>query len=221
MAHCLGFTNERAPFLDNLPQEELITLSTQLAAQGWAVSDNLFSASVMETLRGDCLGRWRQGMFKQAAVGRGDERHVHTELRNDYILWMDPSQASAAQQRYLDVMEALRRQINQTLYLGLFDFEAQFAVYPPGHFYRKHLDVFRGAPGRVVSCVLYLNVDWRTEDGGALRLFLDERAVANYADVTPTGGRFITFLSERFYHEVLPARRERMSLTGWFKVRGG
>jgi len=185
------------------------------------MSDSLFSASLIDALRSDCLARWHEGGFKQAAVGRGDERGVHPELRNDYILWIDPAQPSPAQGRYLEIMEALRLQINQSLYLGLFDFEAQLAVYPAGHFYRRHLDTFRGASGRMVSCVLYLNSAWSAEDGGALRLFLDEPPTANYKDVIPTGGRFVTFLSERFYHEVRPAHRERLSLTGWFKVRGG
>jgi SM-20-related protein len=38
-------------------------------------------------------------------------------------------------------------------------------------------------------------------------------------DVLPQGGRLLTFLSERFEHEVLPAHRERISLTGWFRRR--
>jgi len=38
--------------------------------------------------------------------------------------------------------------------------------------------------------------------------------------VHPTGGTLVLFLSERFAHEVLPAKRERLSLTGWFKSRG-
>jgi len=30
----------------------------------------------------------------------------------------------------------------------------------------------------------------------------------------------VCFLSERFEHEVLPAKRERVALTGWFRRRG-
>jgi SM-20-related protein len=37
--------------------------------------------------------------------------------------------------------------------------------------------------------------------------------------VLPQGGRLVAFLSDRFEHEVLPARRERMSFTGWFRRR--
>jgi SM-20-related protein len=34
--------------------------------------------------------------------------------------------------------------------------------------------------------------------------------------VLPEGGTLVCFLSDRFHHEVLPARRERLSVTGWF-----
>ena len=38
-------------------------------------------------------------------------------------------------------------------------------------------------------------------------------------DVLPRGGTLVVFLSDRFPHEVLPARRERLSLAGWFRRR--
>ena len=38
-------------------------------------------------------------------------------------------------------------------------------------------------------------------------------------DVQPLGGTLVCFLAERFEHEVLPARRERLSVTGWFRAR--
>jgi SM-20-related protein len=37
--------------------------------------------------------------------------------------------------------------------------------------------------------------------------------------VSPCAPTLVAFLSERFEHEVLPARRERLSLTGWFGRR--
>jgi SM-20-related protein len=67
----------------------------------------------------------------------------------------------------------------------------------------------------MLSCVLYLNDGWRAEDGGALRLYLPTR----HCDVLPRAGTLVAFLSERFEHEVLPAQRERLSLTGWFRRR--
>jgi SM-20-related protein len=63
--------------------------------------------------------------------------------------------------------------------------------------------------------VLYLNEGWTAEDGGALRLHLP----GGPRDVLPSAARLVAFLSERFEHEVLPAQRERLSLTGWFRRR--
>ena len=63
--------------------------------------------------------------------------------------------------------------------------------------------------------MLYLNESWSAGDGGALRLHLP----AGQQDVLPRAGTLVAFLSGRFEHEVLPARRERLSLTGWFTRR--
>ena len=63
---------------------------------------------------------------------------------------------------------------------------------------------------------MYLNHDWTSADGGALRIYDDERV----RDVLPRGReRSVCFLSDRFEHEVLPATRERLALTGWFRRR--
>jgi SM-20-related protein len=107
--------------------------------------------------------------------------------------------------------------LNRELQLGLFDFECHFAIYPAGTRYGRHLDRFKSDARRALSCVLYLNPDWREADGGQLRLYLDE---SHSVDVMPRAGTLVTFLSQRFEHEVLPATRERLSLAGWFRRRG-
>lgn len=113
-------------------------------------------------------------------------------------------------------MESLRIAMNRRLFLGLEDFESHFALYPPGAFYLKHLDRFRDDDRRMVSAVLYLNQAWLPEHGGHLRMYLEDRG--DY-DVLPTGGCLVVFLSGEIPHEVLPATRDRLSLTGWFRRR--
>jgi len=118
---------------------------------------------------------------------------------------------------YMGVMDGLRLAMNRSLFLGLEDFESHFAMYPPGAFYLKHVDRFRDDDRRMVSAVIYLNDAWLPEHGGQLRMYL--KGGVEY-DVVPTGGCLVVFLSGEVPHEVLPATRERLSLTGWFRRRG-
>jgi len=145
---------------------------------------------------------------------------VNPEVRSDQILWVDAATSGASIRGYLARLEELRQTLNRELFLGLEDFEGHLAIYPPGSFYRRHLDQFRGVERRTLSCILYLNSDWQPDDGGALRIYVDPSDPERFAEVAPEGGTLVTFLSARFEHEVLPARRERLSLTGWLRRRG-
>lgn len=136
------------------------------------------------------------------------------EVRRDKTKWLDGS--TPAQTAYLAFAEALRREVNFRLMLGLFAFEAHYAVYEQGGFYRRHLDSFRGARNRVLSSVLYLNRDWRDADGGQLRIYAPDSDTVVEA-VRPEFGTLAVFLSEEIPHEVVPARRERFSIAGWHR----
>ena len=148
-------------------------------------------------------------------------------MRTDRILWLEPGELTGAQRQYWARLDEVRLAVNRIMFLGLHDLEAHFAVYPPGARYRRHLDQFRGVDRRQLSCVLYLNERWRREDGGALRIYtetetetdMDMDTPARCVDVLPAGGRLVCFLSARFPHQVLPARRERYSIAGWFRRR--
>lgn len=188
--------------------------------QGWAVQQDFLPAQDTALLRAECDIRWRGGDFRHAGVGRGAELKIRPEVRSDHVHWLDPTLPDTPQQQhYFAVMEGLRQAINRNLYLGLFEFEAFFAVYPPGKFYQKHLDRFRGSEERTFTAVFYLNDNWKEEEGGQLRLYLDDAGNGPYVDVLPQAGTLAVFITEGRWHEVLPATRERMSLTGFFRTR--
>jgi SM-20-related protein len=66
-------------------------------------------------------------------------------IRKSRIAWMDGS--TPAQAGFLQWAEQLRQVPQlQALMIGLFEFEACFAVYRPGEFYDRHLDSFRRRP---------------------------------------------------------------------------
>jgi len=185
---------------------------------GWSVRPEFLDCGRTTALAREVRDLSESDALRPARIGRGGEQGVRAETRGDRIRWLDESHCTATQQSVLSELERLRLAINRRLFLGLFEYEGHFTAYPRGAFYRRHLDQFRDAPQRVVSCVLYLNEDWRDTDGGQLRLYLDA-ADDSHTDILPRGGTLVTFLSDRFYHEVLPATRERLSLTGWFRVR--
>jgi SM-20-related protein len=191
-----------------------------VATQGYAVVEDFLPVAMIATLAQEAQAFRATGQMCRAGVGKAAEASVSDDLRGDFIHWLEAEQCSPAQHAYLDGLEILRQQINRSLYLGLFDFEGHFAIYPPGAFYRKHLDQFQQDSRRALTCILYLNQEWQEADGGKLRLYLEESGEGESLAIAPRGGTLVTFLSSRFWHEVLPATKERLSITGWFRTRG-
>jgi SM-20-related protein len=198
--------------------ENLDELADGLAEEGWAVLDGFFARATTAALRSDCRVSIARGDFHAAAVGSGAQRQIRPLVRGDEILWMRQPGSSDPQRACLDRFERLRLALNRSLQLGLFEFESHFARYAAGVRYARHVDQFQGDGHRQLSCVLYLNENWKSEDGGELRLYLNGDD-AKFEDVIPQDGRLVIFLSARFAHEVLPAQRERLSIAGWFKSR--
>jgi SM-20-related protein len=82
------------------------------------------------------------------------------------------------------------------------------------------MDVFRNDDRRELSLICYLNErDWDIRDGGELVLYLPGKTNENVKVIHPMPGQLVLFLSREIEHEVKPALRNRMSLTGWLKTR--
>lgn len=191
----------------------------RVADQGWCVCDGLIDPTDVGLLARQCRRLWRKDRLRRAGIGVGESWQLRGDIRQDQVKWLEEGRATPAQARYLRVVDSLRLAFNRMFYLGLFEFEGHLAMYPPGAFYERHLDRFRGVSHRKVSVILYLNEGWSPEEGGALRLYLGEDGDGPARDIPPVFGRMVVFWSERFFHEVLPAGRERMSLTGWLRTR--
>ncbi|MBU6960093.1 2OG-Fe(II) oxygenase [Pseudomonas sp. CVAP len=194
----------------------LLRIVDDLATHGWSQQNIFLPQALTLELAAECRKRAAEGELAPAAVGRGPFSEIREGIRGDHIQWLELGQDEACDS-YLGLMDSLREAMNRGLFLGLEDFESHFALYPPGAFYRKHVDRFRDDDRRMVSAVIYLNDAWLPEHGGQLRMYLEE---GREHDVVPTGGCLVVFLSGEVPHEVLPATRERLSLTGWFRRRG-
>ena len=187
-----------------------------VADNGWALWPGFLSADDTAALAAHTLAVHADGHFHRAGVGRASGLAIREGIRSDQVLWIDDAPPHPVLDHYREQMDQLREAINRALYLGLFDLESHLAVYPPGSAYERHLDRFRDDDRRTVTAVYYLNEAWQTEHGGALRLYLADETEL---DVLPSAGTLVLFISAELPHEVLPATRERLSLTGWFRRR--
>ncbi len=152
--------------------------------------------------------------FKKAGISSSDALHLDASKRRDKTRWLDED--DGAQSEFLAFTSGLSEYLNRSLYLGLKTYESHFAIYEEGDFYEKHLDAFKNSKNRVVTTVYYLNENFQESDGGGLVVYdEDDREITR---VVPTANTLVVFMSERFPHEVLPAKTKRYSIAGWFRV---
>lgn len=211
--------------LTNYLAQNIQQLISKVTEYGFCVMDDFVAKETIGALMHEVMILKNSAMMHEAGTGR-THKAINPHLRGDIIYWLNEAETTTAQQAYFSQMEALRLSLNQSLYLGLFGLESHLALYPTGTGYKKHIDRFKGnsknQPVRQISCILYLNEDWLDENGGHLRLYMNKKNHSNNEsniDIAPIGGRLVVFLSDIFYHEVLPANRDRASLTGWFLTR--
>jgi SM-20-related protein len=185
-----------------------------LAEHGYAVEDQFLSQHEVDGIL-QAGGFQASSDFKKAGIGSKQSLQIQEGIRGDYIKWLDKADSPEAIKVYLNRLQELTQYLNQALFLSLKDFEVHMTVYPEGSFYQRHLDQFKKNDHRKLSVILYLNPDWKEEQGGQLRMYLSDRT----KDFLPITGRLVIFRSDEIEHEVLPATRERLSITGWMLDR--
>jgi SM-20-related protein len=187
------------------------TVADGLADHGYAVIDQFLSQQEVDDILKLEEFQSEGTSFKKAGIGNSKSLQIQEAIRGDYIQWLDKRKSPASVQSYLERLDELVLYLNQALFLSLKDVEVHMTVYPAGSFYKRHLDQFKQDDHRKLSVICYLNKEWREEHGGQLRMYLQDRAL----DVLPIAGRLVIFRSDQIEHEVLPATRARLSITGW------
>lgn len=205
---------EPAPVVSDLWLDEL---ADGLTEHGW-MSQNVsarLGADLLSGLRNEVQILDRTDALRKAGVGRGADLLRDRSVRRDKIAWLQG--VTPVQVELFGFFESVQLGLNQRLFLGLKRFEAHYATYHDGDFYRRHVDSFQGRASRVVSLVLYLNEGWNEADGGALQVYNRENENEVCGTVLPREGRMALFMSEEIPHEVLPANRTRYSVACWFR----
>ncbi|MFN5622210.1 MAG: 2OG-Fe(II) oxygenase [Flavobacteriales bacterium] len=190
---------------------EVTDLLNAFEKEGFYEWKNFLDESTANAVREELLDTELQQGFKQAAIGKQESTQVNSSQRTDYIHWIASDSALPHTAAVFQMLQEVISELNRNFYLGIRDFECHYTHYPPGSFYKRHVDRHRTGSSRIVSFVLYLNTEWQTNDGGELIIYENEREAAV---IRPELGTLAIFLSEK-EHEVLITHRDRMSITGW------
>jgi SM-20-related protein len=182
-----------------------------LADKSYAIIDNFLTTDEVAQILTLPHFNQHEQLFKKAGIGKNADLQINEAIRGDYILWLDKNTAPPAAMVYLNRLNALIQHLNRSLFLSMKDHEVHMTVYPVGTYYKRHLDQFKKDDHRKLSVICYLNTNWSEEQGGQLRIYTDHESF----DVLPVAGRLVCFRSDVLEHEVLPATRQRLSLTGW------
>ena len=196
--------------MPNNPPPVYDQIADGLAERGYAVIDGFLSPTEADSILESDEFKNSKLHFRKAGIGKIDKQ-INEGVRGDYIQWIDPTAPSSSEKIYLTRLNELIAYLNQSLFLSLKGVEIHRTIYPIGTRYQRHLDQFRSDDRRKLSIICYLNADWATPQGGQLRMYLPGEVM----DILPERGKLVCFRSDQIEHEVLPATRERYSLTGW------
>ncbi len=194
-------------------EEQFEALIEQYLEKGYAVVDGFVSPLLVDSLRENLNKKYDDGQLHLAGIGN-EARFKRVEgIRNDFISWLDDSTENASEKAFFNITKELSSYLNRTCYTGINSGEFHYALYKIDSFYKRHLDQFTVNNKRLFSIISYINDDWQKDDGGELVLYLKDGDII----IQPQGGRVVFFKSSEIEHEVLPSKRERMSVTGWLR----
>lgn len=190
-------------------------ISIDLYEKRFSVIDDFLPQKLFKNICRESRRQHAEGLTRPAKIGRMASSRKNTKIRGDKIRWVSKTETPDNVHEVFNIFENLRVHLRQSLFLPLHDVEHHFAVYPPGAYYRKHLDCHKDINNRVITFILYLNrKNWGHANGGQLRVWFDKKETE---DFLPKGNRLILFSSPDYYHAVLPCLTNRYSFTGWFR----
>ncbi len=191
-------------------------VAEEIYQKGFCVIENFLDPASFQSLKETAEHHHLEGRFKEAKIGNLEKKTQQSAIRNDKICWLDEETDDKALHLFFQKIKALAKTLNQSLFLGLSDFESHFSIYKPGSFYKLHIDQFKTTHDRKISFVYYLNQNWQESFAGQLKLYnKDHQLLAN---VLPEANRLICFSSD-LPHEVCMTLETRYSIAGWMKTR--
>ncbi len=194
--------------LTDIFHQKIKQSAEDIASKGYCLFTSTFTTSVFNELEKNF--EMNRHLLSPAKIGRGVGKQLNTLVRTDHNIWCE--EASGDFSPIHKVFNALLTMCREELFLPIKRYEAQLAVYGPGSFYRKHKDKHLGSPHRLLTMVFYFN-DWQPEHRGELCIYKNNQKLVQ---VQPRANHLVIFKSE-LEHEVLEAKLERRSISGWLR----
>jgi Rps23 Pro-64 3,4-dihydroxylase Tpa1-like proline 4-hydroxylase len=193
-------------------------MAQSLFDQGYYTSTNFLSSDSIQILRDQSIALRKQGRFEPSwsekivngSAVRFDKKGVYACEPDGKDYYTAPDLIT-----YMSVLlQTLPGVLNDQPSLEFANlsnqsFNAKLAVTCPGGFYPLHIDNPQGlsvGDTRKLTCILYLNPEYKQGDGGELRLVLSNKEeTLSTVDLSPESGRILLFWSDEIPHEVLPS----------------
>ena len=178
------------------------------------ITENFLSPGLAAGLKENLVTLFAENQLRHAGTGN-DKNVVHDRsYRSDRIYWLDREHENLHENDFFELIERFVMHLNKTCYTGIKGYEFHYTLYEAGSFYSPHVDQFRNNDSRQYSMIMYLNDNWKENDGGELRIHHH----GSYQTISPVHGKTVFFRSNELEHEVLVTHKPRMSITGWLKV---
>lgn len=201
-------------YIPHLEQLEYLfkDVPDDLFEKGYTIIDQFISKESALFLEERITQQFENDRLKKAGIGTAHQHEIKDDVRGDYIRWIDNLNQPEELQEYGHNINELIHFMNKVCFAGVKDYEMHYTFYPEQTRYEKHIDQLKINGRRIWSFVLYLNSDWKPEDGGCLRIYTEDD---QYKDFAPIAGRLALFRSDTIPHEVLTVNQSRVSITGW------
>jgi SM-20-related protein len=178
------------------------------------IANHFLSNTLSSSLKQNLIVLNSENKLRLAGIGNTFDVKQDTKIRGDRVYWLDRKHENLHENAFLDLIDAFVLYLNRTCFTGITGYEFHYTYYEIGTYYKKHLDQFKNNHSRQFSMICYLNENWELKDGGELRIYNLE----SHQNISPQNGKSVFFRSNELLHEVLTTNKERLSITGWFKI---
>lgn len=224
-------------FLSNTITAHGPKVAENLSQVGYYTTTNFLPLKSIQAMRDQSIALREQGRFEQSwsekiingSAVRFDKKGVFACEPDGQDYYTAPDLITYMSSLLKTLPSVLNDQSSlMDMDLSNQSFNAKLAVTCRGGSYPLHIDNPQGisvGDTRKLTCILYLNPNYKREDGGELRLYLsDDSNHLSSVDIAPEGGRLLLFWSDEIPHEVLPNapnvvddddRFDRYALTVW------